>query len=385
MQREVSTYYQFLGLHNFLIGLFPFFLPVFLYTKGFGLADISFFVGVTGLSFSLTLYIFDHCKIKSLALPIIVSFVSEIVFLLLLVLDAPWITIAVANGIYSCLYWTIQRMFFLAGTSEFNSGRRFGNFQIYVLVVLKIGIFCGSVLLEQFGVKMILTLSLVAIVFGGWFMIPGLKRLEGYAVTDKKPLRVTDLFRFSDSLHSRLVFVIDGVFLYLESYFWVISLFLFTGESFIRLGGVVIVLALVLGMTFYVLKNKIDSLDDQLLFRTGVLCYVLSWVFRGYFDISASTGSIPELGAILIIAFATAFFRLTFNKRFFDNARRSSGTSYLFIKSYYSQFIIGIFFLTLGSGTGVIDNAALLGKIYFGAAAVSFLYLFYRPAINTKI
>jgi hypothetical protein len=381
MQREVSTYYLFLGLHNFLIGLLPFFLPVYLYTHGLEIGGISIFIGVTGLSFCLALYVFDRSRVQSLCTPILISFVAEIVLLLFLVVDAHWLFIAVLNGIYSCLYWTLQRMLFLAGTSEGKSGRKFGNFQIYVLVVLKVGIFCGALLLEHLGIEAVLVVSFAAVGCGLWMMLPGLRGLQGYGVEDRKPISSGELINFSDCYHSRLIFCVDGIFLYLESYFWIITIFLFAGESFLRLGGIVIGLALALAMIFYGIKNRIDSLDSQRLFRVGVLLYVISWMLRGVFSTSATRGATFELVIILLVGFTTAFFRLTFNKRFFDHAcRRGSGTSYLFIKSYYSQIMIGVFYTMLGGAIYLLHGTILvLGNFYMGVAAWSILYLFYKP------
>jgi hypothetical protein len=62
------------------------------------------------------------------------------------------------------------------------------------------------------------------------------------AVKLTQSLGILAVFRFKDTVHSRWVFVIDGVFLYLESYFWVISLFIIVRESFLRLSLVVNIL-----------------------------------------------------------------------------------------------------------------------------------------------
>jgi hypothetical protein len=43
-----NTFYQYLGLHSLLIGIFPFYIPVFLWKQGFNIGDISFFIAIAG-------------------------------------------------------------------------------------------------------------------------------------------------------------------------------------------------------------------------------------------------------------------------------------------------------------------------------------------------
>ena len=145
------NFYLFLGFHSFLLGLFPFFLPVYLFENGTTLAEISWFIALTGIGFSLSLWLLDHVRSESCLVPIILSFFLEACLLAMLLLGNPLSMIALVNGGYSCLFWTIQRILFLAGGSSKDSGRRFGNFQIYVLLVLKTGILVGGLLLENIG------------------------------------------------------------------------------------------------------------------------------------------------------------------------------------------------------------------------------------------
>ena len=55
-----KQFYQFLGIHSFLIGLFPFFVPVFLWQLGLDLAQIAFFIAITGTGFVFSLWIWDR-------------------------------------------------------------------------------------------------------------------------------------------------------------------------------------------------------------------------------------------------------------------------------------------------------------------------------------
>lgn len=377
MVNATKNFYFFLGLHSFLLGLFPFFLPVYLYKSGAEISAICWFIAITGLAFSLTLFGLDFTRGKSYLRPLLTSFVLEICLLALLICGAPLWLVGVINGAYNCLYWTLQRILFLSGGTEENSGKRFGNFQIYILVVLKMGIFCGSLLLENVGIAAVCIVSASIACTGSLFFIQHREHLDfPQSLVSQPPVSLLQLLSFKDDCRSRQVFIFDGVFLYLESYFWVISLFLMVGESFVKLGGLVIFLALLLGVIFYVIKNRIDTVDTQKIYQLGVVLYMLSWGMRGFF--SAELPYLIQLVMLLIISFCTSFFRLTFNKRFFDLAKRSGENRYLFVKSHYSQFFIAVAFALLGCyGRSYDENLVFLQTIYFGAAGCSIFYLLY--------
>ena len=378
MNRAAKNFYLFLGFHSFLLGLFPFFLPVYLYKNGAGLEEISWFIAITGISFSLTLFCLDFLRQKSYIAPLIISFILEMCLLALLVIGAPLWLVGVINGGYNCLYWTLQRIMFLSGGTDKNSGKRFGNFQIYILIVLKVGIFCGSLLLENVGIISVCLLSVTVACTGGIVFLKQRGHLNfPDSLVLQQPLGVGSLLLFKDRFRSRQVFTFDGVFLYLESYFWVISLFLMVGESFVKLGGLVILLALILGVIFYVIKNRIDGIDRQKIYKLGVTLYMVSWILRAFFD--ADISEVTQITLLLIIAFCTSFFRLAFNKRFFDLAKRNGENRYLFVKSHYSQFFIAVSFAILASCVGSFeDSVGFLKIVYVGAAVCSALYLLYR-------
>jgi len=378
--RDLSrTYYLFLGFHGFLLGLFPFFLPVYLYKNGSPLSDIALFIALSGLGFIVTLWGWDRLRSNLFRRMIIVSLLLELSVVLSVYFGVDLTIVALLNGGYNCLYWMIQRILFFSAVSPGNSGRKFGNFQIFVLVVLKLGIFVGSILLGRFGLIAIGILSLivtcVAILI---FSYRSEDCLEIPALLQQRPsIRILDLISFKDRYYSRLIFAIDGVFLYLESYFWLISLFLLVGESFVKLGMVVIGLALFLGVLFFIIKNRIDRLQVQKVYQVAVLLYALSWVMRG--SISGDMSYSLQMCMIVLIGFSTSLFRLAFNKRFFDLARLSTGYEYIFLKSYYSQFFLAFVFLFFAAILKEFSKSVeLLPFIYWLAAGLTFFYLKYR-------
>ena len=375
-------FYIFLGLHSFLIGLFPFYIPVYLYASGFSFQQICLFIALTGVGFCCSLYCWERIAYRiAFSNLVIFSYLSEFLLLSSFLLEKNLlflIAAALVNGVFNCSFWIIQRLLFVEIINPENSGKKFGNFQIFVLVILKSAIFLGGLLLESYGFLSLYLVSIAVVLVSSAFFLKtrlpvGFKNEWHKA----KPLNFVKILLYKDKFQSKWVFAFDGIFLYLESYFWIITLFLIVRESFSRLGLLVILLTVLFGFLFIFIKNKIDTISRNLFYKSAVALYVLSWVLRA--GISETQQKIVLLVVLAIITFCTSIFRLAFNKRFFDIAQSSSPHEYIFLKSYYSQgfllvfaFIPQLLSLTDGSIT------EQLSSLYYGAAVFSTMYLLYR-------
>ncbi len=383
MKPDMRNYfYVFLGLHSFLIGIFPFYIPVYLYANGFSLDEICLFIAITGLGFCLCLYVWDRIT-QQVAFHFLVagSYFSEIVLLSLFFLEKDvffLLSAAFCNGIFNCTFWIIQRLLFLETINPLNSGKKFGNFQIFVLVVLKSAIFIGGLLLESSGFLSIYLVSAGVVLLSFVIFLKVIKKIEFKNEWRTAPfLSVTRVLSFRDRFRSRWIFAFDGIFLYLESYFWIISLFLIVRESFSRLGILVISLTVCFGVIFIFIKNKIDQISVNTFYKSAVVLYMFSWLLRVM--VSKMHHLTTLLVLMAVITFCTSIFRLAFNKRFFDNAQSSTAHEYIYLKSYYSQGFLLLFLLfpllfTLFKGSDVEQ----LSFIYAGAAVFSTIYLIYR-------
>jgi hypothetical protein len=398
-QRSPLFFYQFLGVHSLLIGLLPFFLPVYLWKHGIGVPGLCLLIGVSGLSFAAALrpwqhiwYLWKPQKLISLTFAFELALVASVGWFSTVpgaalfdpaansqlpvkdVLLAVFI-IGIANGVYNAFFWTTQRSLFLQQLGNNDSGKQYGNFQIFVTVFLKIGILVGGLLLD----------------FGGFLWLLALSAGTGYAATTylstKAYSSMTDQssrislhqsLRYKDSHGSQRIFAIDGLFLYLESYFWTLSLFLIVREDYSRLGLAVVILAVVFAVLFYMIKNRIDQLAVEKVYKAAVWLYAASWLLR--FTLDDNSDGAGYLIALVLITFCSSFFRLAFNKRFFDVARKTGAVDYLLLKSYSSQTYLGFFYLTLGASLAFasFDHLQILQYAYVGAAVLSLAYLKYR-------
>ena len=378
---ETAVLYPFLGVHSFLIGLFPFYIPVFLYKNGFSLSRICAFIAVTALGFVITLYPWERMARKvSLAILILVSFFSELLLMTALFIEKQMIFIIVAgflNGVFNCHFWMIQRLLFFYTVTPDTSGRKFGNFQIFVLLVVKAGILAGGALLEKSGFLPVYLATLAVTGAAGAYVVKNRTGITlDQRILSSSPLNIKQVVTFKDKAHSRSIFAVDGLFLYLESYFWMISLFLIVQQNYWKLGLLVVCLALFFGLLFVLIKNRIDRLPAGRIYTGAVCLYSLSWLLRGL--LAENLDNISMLLMLAVITFCTSLFRLVFNKRFYDMAAATTGHAYIFMKSYLSQF-----FLAAGAVTGVLwlgpgNTVAQLSGIYLAAAALSFVFLLYH-------
>ncbi|MFK7892140.1 MAG: MFS transporter [Granulosicoccus sp.] len=395
-------FYQFLGAHSLLIGLLPFFLPVYLWTRGLDLAAICLLTGVSGLAFCLSLGLWQKAasrwQVKTL---VILTFALELGLIAVVglftalpgaalqaagsqthnsvVLAA--LCIGLANGAYNAFFWTTQRCLFLDLLGRNDTGRQYGNLQIIVSIFLKTGILAGGFLLDNGGFVWLLLLSAaVSLAAGIWLTYSSDSDVT--VSVPALPVTLRQSLVFSDNRGSRTVFLIDGIFLYLESHFWTLSLFLVVRQDFSSLGVAVVLLALLFAVLFFILKNRVDSLPVAPVFKAAVLVYSLSWLLRMTLDHTA--GGTYLLTALIIITFCSSFFRLSFNKLFFDYARQTQSTSYLLVKSYASQCTLGVVFLVTGAvllATPVLTATALASS-YAVAALFALLYLSYATGLT---
>ena len=375
-----NTFYQYLGLHSLLIGIFPFYIPVFLWKQGFNIGDISFFIAIAGAGFIIGLWVWDRLRlVLSLQAIIGISLMLEVMLLLnvyMLGMDfTVLLTLGLTYGAYNCFYWTTQRALFFDLIDIGSSGRKYGNFQIFVGGSLQLGIVIGGLLLEWTNFVYLLAAStLIAIV--GFLLILRSRPEYPQTLAEHDSLKFSDILGFEDREHSRLIFFADGFFLFAESFFWLITLFLLAHESFSTLGIIILSLAVIFGILFYLLKNIIDKLGKKRVYIFAVFLYVASWILRALIDESMPLNLLFVF--LVAITFCTTFFRLAMNKRFYDLAKLTRSHDYLVLKSYYSQFAIVFVFAAVGFFSYRFESSEiLLVPLYWTSAVLALVYLLY--------
>ncbi len=375
-----TTFHRYLGVHSLLIGLFPFYIPVYLWQQRASLADISLFIAFSGAGFLLALWIWDRVRLMiGLNAVIACSLVLEILLLYtvcFLELESFIVYAAgVAYGIYNCFYWTTQRALFYDLIDTDTSGRRYGNLQILVGVLLQVGIVAGGFLLESGSFGYLMGAS-VLIALVGFAVIARTDPVYPSRLAERHSLPLAKVTGFRDADGSRLMFMADGFFLFAESFFWLITLFLLSHASFATLGIVVLSLAVVFGLIFYLLKNVIDRVGRRRIYCLAVTLYAVSWAMRALIDTDMSLQGLYVW--LVLVTFCTSFFRLALNKRFYDMALLTLSHDYLVIKSYYTQAAIALLFGLAAAGFSLSGSSGSVPAcIYWIAAGVSLVYFLY--------
>lgn len=401
---SATFFYQYLGAHSFLIGLLPFFLPVFLWTNGLGISDLCLLIGVSGLSFTAALPIWQHLA-KRWPLRRLVGLTFYLEFSLVFVVgiltqipglglydisgethhQSQWPVIASAavigvfNGAYNAFFWTTQRTLFLTLLGNNDTGKQYGNFQIFVTVFLKVGILLAGLLLDYGMFVWLLALS-AGVGTLSYSLLASSPNTRQALLADADRVSLRQSLAFRDTRGSRSTFSIDGVFLYLESHFWTLSLFLVVKQDFSTLGVAVVLLAIGFALLFFLMKNRIDHLPIGNVYTVAVLLYSIAWLLR--FTLSDQSEGADLLVALMVITFFSTFFRLAFNKRFFDVARQEGAVQYLLLKSYHSQWILGWVFVTFAFILYSFEPAAqnTLQYSYLVSAVLALGYLRYKDS-----
>lgn len=359
----------------------PLFIAVILWDKGLSISDIALFIALTATGFVFALYYWDRLRAQhDWAKLISLSFILQSLFVVSLLWgDHTLITTvgALINGAAGCFYWSTQRLLFQAITEDKNTGNTFGNFQILVVFALKSGVLIGSYLLGMEYFISLLLLSFMLSLLGFLLVYKSLRSNTQLAKLKQVPaFTLKQVIKFQDQHHSSLIFVVDGLFLFLESYFWLLTIYMLTQESVMQLGLILIALSILLALIFFVIKKYIDRVDTQKIYRIAVLGYAFSWVIRGFLD--TEMDSLFIYSGLLLAAFLSNFFRLAFNKRFYDIARQDKPTRYIICKSYYSQFMLVVFFSVIAVLTMTTDTAVhQLQVIYYLCTPLVLVYFLY--------
>ena len=380
----------------------PFFVPVYLWRLGLDLAGLCLLLGLSGIAFSAALGPWQRmATAHPLRRLLAATFALELLLVAAVVLAGHLLggdaapasaaatllvaaLVGIANGAYNAFFWTTQRTLFAGLGDERDSGRRYGNLQIVVAVFLKVGILAGGVLVERELLGWALLAS-AAIALATMRWIAGDAGDAPLHAGPRTSWRASLAYR--DRARSASAFAVDGPFLYLESHFWTLSLFLLVSEDSARLGVVVVALAVLFALLFLLVRSRIDRSAVDGVYRASVMLYALSWLLRVAVD--DASPAVVTLSLLVAVTFCSSLFRLAFNKRFFDVAARGAEpVAYLVAKSHVSQLWIALVFLPLAAVLAVADAGppeATLDAIYVAAAALSLVYLRYRRPAATGV
>ena len=142
-------------------------------------------------------------------------------------------------------------------------------------------------------------------------------------------------------------------------------------------------LSVIFSLLFYGLKNIIDKISISHTYALATCLYALSWALRGTISEEMSLG--VTFAILVTVTFCTAFFRLGFNKRFFDTAKESTKYKYLFMKSYYTQFFVFVWFAGVASLFAIFGGGgASVSVLYFASSILAFGYAFYKPPTQIR-
>ena len=178
---DSKAFFFFSAIHSILTGLFIFYIPLLLWSEFQSFSLLCFFIAIGGISYLGILRIFEKLlKTTPLSLLIQISLwvplVNFLVFLLFF--DSFPLLLAIPYGIYMCFYYMLHRFLFFEITKKHNSGKTFGNFQILVLIFLKISMLGSAFFIEKEQFLILLFLSIIVILYGNFQFSKVLKIID---------------------------------------------------------------------------------------------------------------------------------------------------------------------------------------------------------------
>jgi len=383
-KKYTKLLYIFIFVNTLISGIFGIFLPVYLFDIGFLFSEISFFIAISAFAYFLSLFAIERI-ISKFEVKKLMTFTFLIYFLMISLIylfnksKFFLIMLGTLSGIYLSFFWIIQRLLFLNSIEYSNIGEKFANIQIFVLVISQLSILAGAYTLENFDFGTVYWISIILLVFSIFLISIGNDKNLTFKENEQayEPMTISYIKNFKDSHNSKFIFTIDGIFLYLETYFWLLVIFLFLNSNFLNAGLIIILVTVIFYFLYLFIRNIVNKSNSKILFNIAVFFYSLSWFLRYFFDISANNSISYVL--IIIIGFFTMLFRLVYNKFFFKIAKQTLLSKYIFLKSYYSQFFILISFFIFGIIFTLFNQSEQVFKLIFLIASISsFLYLYQR-------
>ena len=389
MKVEAPVFYLFSASHSFLLGLLPIYIPVLLWNKGLTLEHISFFIVLSSIGFSLAFSFWVKMRASSQWLKIILlSFITELLLIAVVLSSCGLVLLALGgflNDVAFCFYLSTQRILLHFMTQDKNTGNTLRNLHIVTAIVLKIGLITGGYLLAKNQFLVVFGLSVLVSFVSYYLLFKNIYQKDYLSDIHQPPaITIKKTLQFKDNFKSKLIFSLDGIFLFLESYFWVIFIFMLLKENILKLSLVIVLLSISLAFIFWFIKKKIDHVNHDKLYFYAVGGYILSWVLRGYLNSNSIDNTVLFYIKLLLITFLSNFFRLAYNKRFFYIARLDNPIRYIACRAYYGQFGAFLFFILIGILASLgNDPINQLQIVFYLATPLSFTYFLYRKMKKT--
>ncbi len=380
MNNKLFLLYTFLFINTLITGIFGIFIPLHLFNTGFVFSEISFFLAFNSLSFMISLFFIERIiskySLRSLMRMTFLLYGVMISAIFFLSSYKHFLLITgIINGIYLSFFWIVQRILFLNSVKKGTVGRNFANLQIFVLIISKIAILTGSYMLDAYGFGITYFISLFIIILS-LIVFSAIKHNKSLLLF-YKPMSLPEIISFKDKYNSSFIFLIDGVFIYVEAYYWLLVIFLFMESSFFSTGILTVIVTSIFYALYLIIRSIIDRVSSEKLLIITVILYSFSWALRFMFDLPDN--SLLSYLIITIIGFFTMLFRLVYNKIFFIIAKKTIKEKYIFLKSYYSQAVVTVFFFLFGAAFLFFGESVQVFKLIFAfSSAGSFLYLFQK-------
>lgn len=345
LKNPLSKIYILQATLTFVKSLIGIFVPVYFYSLGFSLTLIGIYLAVISLT-SLLLMPLSTQLIKTLGykytILLSLPFYLIHIFLINYVQNSTIVVFiaAILFGTYVAFFWPAYHLELSQQGSTKNRAKEIGTLQVIITLVSSISPFIGGVFLDYLSYTELLMFSFVILFFG---FIP-------FLFSSDPPLKVYSI-KYRDykklilgiTLNQRIAFFSEGSEFVIAAYFWPIIIFVLLGSSFLKLGLVFTVVALISVVFITYFKSYVDSHSKKKVLLIATKCMSANWIVRGFMLlIFLPLIYISEAFQKLIVS----TYHLSYSSLFYNNANHSKD-QFLYVMTHEIIIHISRIFLSL--------------------------------------
>jgi MFS family permease len=332
LKNPLSKIYVLQATLTFVKSLIGIFIPVYMYSLGYSLSIIGVYLAIISFIALLLIPFATRMILKIgykytilLSLPIYIVHI----FLINYIQNSLWIVLlaAFSFGLYVALFWPAYHLELSSQGSSKHRGAEIGTLQVIITLVSSISPFIGGVFLDYLSYNELLIFSLCILCVG---FIPFLfaqdPPIKKFSLNFSDYKKIFSKYPGSD----KTGFFSEGAEFVVSAYFWPIIIFVLLGNSFIKLGLIFTVAALISVVFITFFKSYVDSHSKKKVL--GIITKVMSfnWFLRGimlaiFLPILYLSESIQRV--------IVSIYHLSFSSLFYNNAK-SSKDEFMYVMAH---------------------------------------------------
>jgi MFS family permease len=369
---ELNRLYFVMSLRAFVMSLVGIFVPIYLYSLGYGISEIIFYYmvmyfGEACLEFGATLMMKKRGPKFNIAISL-PAFILQIFFLWALpIYNLPLWLVAIPGSFGLSFFWQAYHYDFSLAKNAKKAASQISRMYIILAVLGALGPLIGGVVATNFGIGYVYLLVFLGLLVA-FIMLNGAKDFEkkdNFSIKKLRKLR---------TLNQQLAYGSMGIEASVSMVFWPLFIYLIVGSY--QSVGIVTSIALVLTvLVTYAVGKKADKKVKSYYIKRGSLLNGLVNIFR---TMAAHLGHILFLN--VFAAISHSIYTSPFITEYYLHADEESRAEYIALMEFSIDIMRFVFFVIMYILSLWLGIKALLAVALILGAAASFFIGIMPPA-----